>query len=506
LDRIPKVVFILFLYGVIVSANEPVTPNASIEAKALLSLLNEISGQYTLSGQHNYPNIKDKNTRFATEYIGKTPAVFSIDWGHAKAGDTDSYLARPDIVQECIRQHKLGSIITICWHAVPPTADEPVTFRQFPNSDPETLKSVQGKLLDKQFEDVLTIGSDLHKQWMKQVDSIAVYLKKLQDAKVPVLWRPYHEMNGDWFWWGGRHGKQGTRTLYIQIFDRLVNYHKLNNLVWVWSVDRVHRPEMNYSHYFPGLQYLDVVGLDVYGSDFKQVYYDSLLVLSQGKPLILAEVGNPPQTTILDEQPEWALWVVWAGMVRNTLKKQWQEYVADPRVLFLEDDSYADITENYRKVCNLPSLKRKIPENSSRDFSGVWTLNEEKGDLGNSGISNLPYKLNIYFSENTINIKKTFITEFDDNRIQDESYIPDGKEIKSIFWNSPRITSMCWSEKGDTMIINSKTTFTRGGQVSEAISNEHWTLVDQGQSIEIKLYSSSVWRGERKIIAVYDKN
>jgi len=56
------------------------------------------------------------------------------------------------------------------------------------------------------------------------------------------------------------------------------------------------------------------------------------------------------------------------------------------------------------------------------------------------------------------------------------------------------------------MIINSKTTFTRGGQVSEAISNEHWTLVDQGQSIEIKLYSSSVWRGERKIIAVYDKN
>lgn len=120
--KILKASFILFLIGTIVSANEPVTPNASAEAKALLQFLYEISGQYTLAGQHNYPNIKDKNTRFATKYIGKTPAVFSIEWGHAKAGDTDSYLARPDIVQECIRQHKLGSVITICWHAVPPTS------------------------------------------------------------------------------------------------------------------------------------------------------------------------------------------------------------------------------------------------------------------------------------------------------------------------------------------------------------------------------------------------
>ena len=130
--------------------------------------------------------------------------IYSTDWGFAFDGNTDSYLARQDIVNEAIRQNKLGSIITICWHAVPPTANEPVTFQPLPGADSTKLASVQGKLLDQQFRDVFTPGTALYKHWCDQVDTIAVYLKKLQDAHVPILWRPYHEMNGDWFWWGGR--------------------------------------------------------------------------------------------------------------------------------------------------------------------------------------------------------------------------------------------------------------------------------------------------------------
>lgn len=82
-----------------------------------------------MTGQHNDPNSKDQNSRFASKYEGQSPAIWSSDMGFAKDGDPDSYLARPDIVREAIRQHKKGSIITICWHAVPPTADEPVTFQ-----------------------------------------------------------------------------------------------------------------------------------------------------------------------------------------------------------------------------------------------------------------------------------------------------------------------------------------------------------------------------------------
>ena len=61
-----------------------------------------------------------------------------------------------------------------------------------------------------------------------------------QDAHVPVV-RPYHEMNGDWFWRGGRTGQYSTAALYRQLFDRLVNHHHLNNLIWVWSMV-AHRP------------------------------------------------------------------------------------------------------------------------------------------------------------------------------------------------------------------------------------------------------------------------
>ena len=221
------------------AAVQPVTPNASPEVRAVLQMLHDISGKYTLTGQHNYPNTRSRNSEFAAKYIGKTPAIFASDWGFAKAGDTDSYLARPDIVQEAIRQYRRGSLVAICWHAVPPTADEPVTFRPLPGSDPNRLASVQGRLTDDQFKDVLTPGTALYQHWCAQVDAIAVFLKQLQDAHVPVLWRPYHEMNGDWFWWGGRTGEHGTIALYRQLFDRLVNHHHLNNLIWVWSMDRV---------------------------------------------------------------------------------------------------------------------------------------------------------------------------------------------------------------------------------------------------------------------------
>jgi len=337
---------------------EPVTPNASPEARALLQLLYSISGKYTLTGQHNYPNTKDASTRQAAEYSGKTPAVYSQDWGFAKDGDKDSYLARPDIVEEVKRQQKLGSIITICWHAVPPTADEPVTFRPKRGEPaPDKLATVQGQLTDEQFNDVLTPSTELYKRWCAQVDAIAVYLKQLQDANVPVLWRPYHEMNGEWFWWGGRRGERGTTALYRQIFNRLVNHHKLTNLVWVWSVDRPSTPQRQFADYFPGSEYLDVVSLDVYGSDFNQTYYDDLLKLANGKPLVLGEVGNPPSLEILQKQLKWTLYVIWAELVRMTKQEVLQTLVNDPRVLSLEDSAYHKVTAPFRSACGLSPLR-----------------------------------------------------------------------------------------------------------------------------------------------------
>ena len=484
---------------------KPVTPHASPEARALLKFFYDISGKYTLTGQHNYPNIKDRNTQFAAKYTGKTPVVFSTDMGFAKPSDTDSYLARPDIVDEAKRQHRLGAIITICWHAVPPTADEPVTFRPAPGgAPPESLASVQGRLLDVQFKDVLTPGTPLYKRWCKQVDSVAVYLKKLRDAHVPVLWRPYHEMNGDWFWWGGRLGKFGTAALYRQMFDRFVNLHKLDNLIWVWSMDRPNKPEMKFTHYFPGLQYLDILALDVYGADFNKSYYDSLTALSNGKPLVLGEVGTPPTPEILENQPKWAYYVVWAGMVRNTSKKQYKILLSDPRVLSLEDPEYREAAAPFRAACGLapiPPIEFK-QESYKADFSGEWVFDEEKSVLDNMGAGNLPSQMKILQKDVDLTVQKSFIVEYADDRITEEKWTLDGKETQSEFWNSPRMTTAYWSEKGDTLIVDSKVTFNRGGQTVEMTTREAWSLQEQGRILSIQ-QSSNSFRGRRNLTLVF---
>ncbi len=431
--------------------------------------------------------------------------IWSTDMGFAKPGDTDSYLARPDIVAEAIRQHQLGSLITICWHAVPPTADEPITFR--PQSEkvaPESLATVQGQLLDQQFQDVLTPGTALYKHWCAQVDTIAVYLKKLQQAKVPVLWRPYHEMNGGWFWWGGRHGKHGTAALYRQIFDRLVKHHKINNLIWVWSVDRPNKAEMNFSYFYPGNEYLDVLALDVYGRDFNQAYYDSLVILSKGKPLVLGEVGNPPAAEILANQPKWGFYVVWASMVRNTLHKEYEILTNSPRVVFKEDPGYWENIAPYRIACNLPPMESLKPEGRKVDFSGSWAINEDKSVLDNWGTGNLPGALKITQQDNKLIIRKTFTVEYAEDRVEDEELTLDGQENKSEMWNAPLIKTARLSALQDTLFIASKATFNRGGRTMEMTSNENWYLQERGKVLMIKQSSSSFW-GKRNITIVYDK-
>jgi mannan endo-1,4-beta-mannosidase len=499
------VLFLAFSISVVAQQKQrvPVTKNASPEARALLNFFYSISGEYILTGQHNYPNVRDRNTKFATDYIGRTPIMYSTDWGFAVDGNTDSYLARQDIVDEAIMQNKKGSIITICWHAVPPTADEPVTFQPQPGADSTILHSVQGRLLDQQFKDLLTPGTALYKHWCRQVDSIAVYLKKLQYAHVPVIWRPYHEMNGDWFWWGGRTGEFSTIKLYRQLFDRLVNYHKLNNLIWMWNVDRPSTPARKFTNFYVGSEYFDIASLDVYGSDFKQDYYDSLLALAKGKPIALGEVGNPPTPDVLKLQPKWTYYVIWAGMVRNTLKNEYEKLINDSHVLSMEDAAYRDAISQYRTIAGLgdmPVIEHKA------DFSGKWLFNENESTLDNSGTGNLPSELLIDKKGDDLNVKRTMVSEYADERTADEQLALDGKEkeFKAPFGNAPMMVSARQSEKGDTVFIDSKIKFTNGGRTIEWNTSETWSLSKDGKKLSVKQSSGSL-RGKRTVTAVYDK-
>ena len=219
-----------------------------------------------------------------------------------------------------------------------PTEDEPVTFRD----------SVQGHLTDFEWKELLTPGTDLFKRWCAQVDVIAGYLAQLRDAHVAVLFRPYHEMNGNWFWWGGRPGKDGSSALYRQIYDRFVNYHKLDNLVWVWNVNSPSGNAGAFADYFPGVAYVDVVSVDNYG-EFKQSYYDDALALAGQKPIALAEVGGTPTLEVLKAQPKWTYFMIWAGLAEmlNPMEKL-REVFNGPNLLNRGDPRLAEAMEAMR--------------------------------------------------------------------------------------------------------------------------------------------------------------
>ena len=280
------------------------TPGASAEAGALYQYLLEISGRHTLSGQHCAPLLGSTRLSAVQKMTGHYPAIFSQDFGFSEPGTWDGINYRQQIVDEAIRRHEEGFIINLMWHAVRPTDDEPVDFQQ----------SVQGKLTDEQWQQLLTPGTELNERWKSQVDVIAFFLKQLREARVPVLWRPYHEMNGTWFWWGGRTGDDGFKKLYRMLYDRLVHFHKLNNLIWVFGGNEVREKVGPYSDYFPGHDVVDAFATDVYSTNYAGHDYEDLLALAGGKPIGLAEVGSLPTVEILQKQPRWAWFTVWSDL------------------------------------------------------------------------------------------------------------------------------------------------------------------------------------------------
>ncbi|MGD0696369.1 MAG: glycosyl hydrolase [Terriglobia bacterium] len=365
------------------SAPVPVNPNASPEARALLQYLYSISGHYTLSGQHNYPNTVSRWTDRTYDLAGKYPAVFGQDFGFSADEDKDSTAGRPAMIEEVKRQYRNGAIITLTWHEVRPTVDEPVIFRE----------NILSHLSDFEWSELLTPGSDLNKRWCAQVDVVAGFLKQLRDAHIPVLYRPYHEMNGNWFWWGGRKGETGSMALYRQIFDRFVNLHKLDNLIWVWNVNSPGAPPNGpgpFSDFFPGLQYADVLSVDIYG-EFKASYYDDLLALAAGKPIALGEVGAVPSPSVLKQQPKWTWFMMWSELAEgaNSLENL-RAVFESPTVLNRDDPRVAGPMAAIRQASAAPSPELVTPQASEATKSLLARLYSVTGHNPLSGQANDP--------------------------------------------------------------------------------------------------------------------
>jgi mannan endo-1,4-beta-mannosidase len=295
-------IVILFISGTMrMSGQKPVTPGASPGAIRLLEYIYSISGKQTLSGQHCAPLVGSTRLSVAHRVNGHYPALFGQDFGFSYPGYWDGINYRQRIVDEAILRHEEGFIITIMWHAVPPNQDEPVSFSE----------SIQSDLTDQEWNDLVTPGTLMNERWKSQVDVIAWFLKQLDYAEVPVLWRPYHEMNGGWFWWGQKKGPDGYIKLWQMMFDRFVNFHGLTNLVWVFNTNEFKDGVDPHETYYPGDAYVDILATDVYSEGFNKVNYDQMIKLAGDKPVALGEVGVPPDADKLKEQPGWTWFMKW---------------------------------------------------------------------------------------------------------------------------------------------------------------------------------------------------
>ena len=150
-------------------------------------------------------------------------------------------------------------------------------------------------------------------------------------------------MNGVWFWWCNKKGPGGFKKLWIALYDRFVNHHKLDNLLWVWNSnaprDNTGNEAYAYEDYYPGNEYVDILAADIYGK-YEQSHHDDLDKLSQGKPIAIGEMSKLPDKEVLEKQPQWAWAMPWGKFTfvdKFNTDQEVKSFYNNPQVKSLDD-------------------------------------------------------------------------------------------------------------------------------------------------------------------------
>jgi mannan endo-1,4-beta-mannosidase len=225
-----------------------------------------------------------------------------------------------------------GGLVTLTSHMPNPQTGGPVNDRSI------------------SFADVVTPGTRTNTEFMRTLDDIAAGLEQLKDAGVVVMYRPFHEMNGDWFWWGA-HDAARFQQMWRHVHDYLVDARGLDNLLFVYSPNTGE----DVMKFYPGGEYVDVVALDYYGNTPARMKRDYHLLLSTGKPFAIGEFG--PGGAGVDQVPTgWDFrvlmhairtalprtvwWQSWAGVWGMQNGSQVTAVLDDPWVLTRDEISF----------------------------------------------------------------------------------------------------------------------------------------------------------------------
>lgn len=297
-------------------------PNADDNTKRLFQYFTDIYGKYTIAGQHSEGGFYGTEFQAIRKITDKSPALLGLDMIEY----SPSRVANGSIstaVEKAIQFHELGGIVAFCWHWNAPdkylysSADQP-WWKGF---------YVEGSNIDLE---AIMNGEDEegYNLLISDMDVIAEQLKILQEAGVPILWRPLHEASGGWFWWGAS-GSEAYKKLYLLMYDRFTNYHGLNNLIWVWNGQD---PD-----WYPGDNYVDIIGEDVYPGE--KIYTSQMAKFmkcintsANSKLIAMTENGclMDPELVVRDNN-RWLFYMTWEG-----------EFVASGGVIIKYSEQYSE--------------------------------------------------------------------------------------------------------------------------------------------------------------------
>lgn len=351
----------------------PVNPSASKEAKLLLRNLVNLTGKGILSGQHDYLESPDEQNHKLKHTSGETAVLHGYELGAINNQSQKTIASqRQAVVNSAIEWHEEGGIVAMTFH------------QSLPGTSPE-WSNVSRNLSQEKFNAYVTPGTAQYNSLISDLDEVAEYLGQLRDAGVPVLWRPYHEMNGGWFWWGQ---KNNFSTLWNIIYDRFVNTHKLDNLLWVWNPNAPNKWSDPYKNYYPGEDKVDILAADIYDNDFKQSYYEDLLKLADGKPIGIGESGQLPSPEVLSStQNKWVYMMTWGKMLtENNTPERIKSFMKAPFTVSRED--YI-LTAGESTIAPVTStgLKGEYYNNVDLEGKAVVTRNDRKIDFNWHGNS-----------------------------------------------------------------------------------------------------------------------
>ncbi|MBC7418982.1 MAG: beta-mannosidase, partial [Pedobacter sp.] len=184
------------------------------------------------------------------DVVGDYPAVFGWDIGqieHKKDKNLDGVPFEK--IREYVKKvYDNGGVNTISWHV-----DNPATLKQAWDNTEATSSILPGGKNNARYE-----------EWLDNVATFLTSLKGSDGKLVPILFRPYHELNGDWFWWGK---KSTTVKDYVALWKFTVDYlrdkKQVHNLIYIYNTNSF-KDSAEYMERYPGDDYVDVVSFDNY--------------------------------------------------------------------------------------------------------------------------------------------------------------------------------------------------------------------------------------------------